>query len=730
MGQADMRRLSAKWMSNMPDSWEIGPDAGPQTQRLSWTQLDGERQGGIWKKLCAVADGCEAVAGSRLASEQLHCSEMYMRMHNRLLQHAAAIQAEGQQAQEDAQERTGMEAPTIASSLKLLKEEVFSLCPLHFLISGIVISFVLTMLSFLVPAVQGQLVDVAVDAARKYAQQGGPESVDIGEVLFEPIVLLSVLMFSSYFCEILVGILFAICGHTTVTRLRIKLFRNLTEQEIAFYDSHVSGELSSRLINDSQALSSLTQFTTQTVLGAVVKFAGSLIAMYATHPQLALIAGCLEAMMLMFFMRAFHEATIITPINMVLVRRTGKTVGHYGVVQNHAMAKANAVAVEVLGSIRTVQSNVGEQQEAVFFTERLNRYLRIIKATVYLETVLRFTQYGLSKIRNIVVLAVAMHQVITGSLTIGGYTAFSQYVNLYEDGFKNLADIWINFKQTVTSTGKFIQLLLRRPEIPFEGGFLPPVCRGSLVLEDVSFAYSGRADLQVLTKVRLEANPGDIVALIGESGAGKTTLGRLLLRYYDPSDGSITLDGLDYRSYNIRWLRSQIGFVEQEPVLFDRKLSDNIAYGSAKGAPREEIEAAARRANAHKFITDLQSGYETHPGERAARISGGQKQRVAIARAIIRNPKMLVLDEATSALDSENEHIVQQALDELMRGKSSCKTTFIIAHRLSTVVRSTKILVLDKGHVVEQGTHDELVSNEGSRYASFMKHQIVSPLLS
>ncbi|CAK9089683.1 ABC transporter B family member 1 (ABC transporter ABCB.1) [Durusdinium trenchii] len=662
----------------------------PAESQMSWQQLDGERlsQDPDWP-----ASACWALS--------------YVKMHNMLLQEARQIQSEGQQAQEEQHGRTGLEAVTIASSLKLLKNEVFSLCPMHFLISGIVVSFVLTTLSFMVPWVQGQLVDVAVSEAAKYAKDG-PEAVDIGAALFEPILLLSVLMFSSYLCEIMVGILFAICGHTTVTRLRIKLFQNLTEQEIAFYDSHVSGELSSRLINDSQALSSLTQFTTQTVLGAVVKFAGSLLAMFATHPKLALLA------------------TIITPINMVLVKRTGKTVGFYGVVQNHAMAKANAVAVEVLGSVRTVQSNVGEQYEAEFFMHRLNRYLRIIKATVYLETVLRFTQYGLSKVRNIVVLAVAMNQVITGQLTIGSYTAFAQYVTLYEDGFKNLADIWINFKQTITSTGKFIQLLLRQPDFAFDQGLQPTNCLGRLHLKDVSFAYASRPDHQVLSSINLEANPGDVVALVGESGAGKSTLGRLLLRHYDPTSGHIFFDALDYRSLNLRWLRAQIGFVEQEPVLFDRTLEENIAYGSAKGAPMKDIQEAASRANAHNFISTLQNGYNTHPGERAARISGGQKQRVAIARAIIRNPKLLVLDEATSALDSENEHIVQQALDELMNGR----TTFVIAHRLSTVIGATKIMVLDKGYVIEEGSHSELVARENSRYGSFMKHQLVSPLLS
>lgn len=626
----------------------------------------------------------------------------YLEMHRKLVTKAQEINA-GRLEQRDAvQAITGQEEQTIRSSMQLLRREVFALCPLQFLVSGMVASFALTAMSFCVPYLQGQLVDAAVDAMTR--RRAG-EDVDEVAVIGPKLAVVALLMFASYMCEILVGILFAISGHSTVTRLRIKLFRNLTVQDIAFYDAHVSGELSSRLINDSAALSSLTQFTTQTLLGAMVKFAGSLVAMYATHPYLALIA------------------TVITPLNTLLVRRTGRTVGHYGTVQNHAMAKANAVAIEVLGNIRTVQSNVGETQEAVRFMERLNYFLRVIKGTVYLETVLRFTQYGLSKARDVVVLALAMHQVITGGLTIGQYTAFAQYIGLYEDGFNNLAGIWINFKQTITSTGKFVQLLVRRPSIsPDDGGLEPPSCAGAVTFERVRFAYQLRPEQPVLSELTLRTEPGDVVALVGESGAGKSTVGRLLLRYYDPSGGRLLLDGVDFRDLSLWWLRSQIGVVEQEPVLFDRSISENIAYGAARLRREDEVRRAAELANAHGFISELPTAYGTHPGEKAARISGGQKQRIAIARAIIRDPKVLLLDEATSALDSENEYLVQQALDFLMREKKA--TTFIIAHRLSTVKHATRILVLHKGCVVEQGSHAELLELHG-KYASFMQHQLV-----
>jgi len=648
--------------------------------------------------------------GERLSNDpdwpQSNCwASSYLRMHNKLVGRAKDIQAEGQASRSSSQAATGQQEPTIADSMRLLRKEVFALCPTDYLAFGICVSMALTILSFTVPYVTGRLVDTAITGLNDRLA-GKP--VDVWPLLLPGLIQVAFLTLGGYLCEIVVGIVFAICGHTTVTRLRIKLFRNLTVQEVAFYDKHVSGELASRLINDSAALSSLTQFTTQTMLGAVVKFVGSLVAMYSTHGQLALIA------------------TIITPINTVLVRRTGRTVGFYGVVQNHAMAKANAVAIEVLGSIRTVQSNVGETQESDRFMDKLNYYLRVIKATVYLETVLRFTQYGLSRVRNVVVLAYAMNMVIQGDLTIGSYTAFAQYIALYEDGFKNLADIYVNFKQTITSTGKFVQLLLREPKVTHVGGECPPSCAGRITLESVKFNYETRPDKLVLEGLSIDASPGNVIALVGESGAGKTTLGRLLLRYYDPSGGRVLIDGRDYRDVNLRWLRAQIGFVEQEPVLFDRPMVENIAYGSSRGKSFEDVKKAAEMSNAHKFITELAEGYDTHPGERAARISGGQKQRVAIARAVIRDPKVLLLDEATSALDSENEHIVQQALDNLMMGK----TTFIIAHRLSTVVRATKIVVMDKGRILESGTHEELVNNEQSKYASFMRHQMVSPLLS
>jgi len=628
----------------------------------------------------------------------------YMKMHEMLIDKAKIINDEKTDSRERASNERGEHTQTVRSSMSLLRKEVFVLCPMNYLVSGIFFSMILTALSFTGPLISGWLVDIAVNALGRRSQG---EEVDVKALIYPPLMIYAGALLASYLCEVIVGILFAICGHTTVTRLRTKLFRNLARQEIAFYDTHVSGELSSRLINDAAALSQMTQFTTQYFLGSLVRFVGSMIAMYSTHPKLASIA------------------CVIIPFSVFLVRKTGSVVGYYGVVQNDAMAKANSVAVEVLGAIRTVQSNVGEAMEGNRFMDRMNYYLRVIKATVYIETVLRFTNYGLAKSRDVLLMGIGMNEVATGGMTIGQWTAFMQLVILSSDGFNNLAEIWLNFKQTITSTGKFVQLLLRQPQIPYESGLQPEACSGCIELVNVTFAYATRPDKPVLTGVSMKAVPGSVIALVGESGAGKSTIGRLLQRFYDPSSGQVLLDGVNFQDLNVRWLRSQIGVVEQEPVLFDRPLFENIAYGSAQERSLDECKEAAKKANAHDFIEKLEGGYMAAPGERAARISGGQKQRCAIARAIVRCPKVLLLDEATSALDAENEFIVQTALDNLMQGK----TTFVIAHRLSTVVRATTIMVLDQGVVVEQGSHDELNAMDG-KYASFMKYQMVSPLLS
>jgi ABC-type multidrug transport system fused ATPase/permease subunit len=255
---------------------------------------------------------------------------------------------------------------------------------------------------------------------------------------------------------------------------------------------------------------------------------------------------------------------------------------------------------------------------------------------------------------------------------------------------------------------RVFELVDRVPAIPPRGGRILPQIDGEVRFQAIQFAYPSRPDVQVLRDFHLVLEAGKAVAVVGPSGAGKSTVASLLYRLYDPTSGSVTLDGHPYAELDAGWLRRQVGVVAQEPLLFSTSIAENIRYGRSE-ASDEEVEAAARMANAHQFVSGFPDGYRTLVGERGVQLSGGQKQRVAIARAVLKNPRILILDEATSALDAENEHLVKEALDRLMRGR----TTLIIAHRLSTVKDADRVVVLSGGQVAQSGTHADLVSEEG-----------------
>ncbi|KAL1530114.1 hypothetical protein AB1Y20_001035 [Prymnesium parvum] len=624
------------------------------------------------------------------------------RQHHRMLEEARAMRDEASKADEVA-------TSTTASSQDHERDKehhtiwhyLWTCCPKVYLFPGLVCSLFLTASSFGTPYVQGVLFDVAVNAT--FTNGTTIDEAWDSQVL--PLLgAVAGLQASTWLFEVLVGTLYALAAHTALTRLRIRMFHNLVQQDAAFFDAHVSGELSSRLINDSGALQSLAQFTSQNLVQAAVRVLGSIVAMFVTHPLLALLA------------------TLVTPVNWFIVHRAGEVSGLYGVVQNGAMAKANAQAVEVLGAMRTVQASTAELREARRFSERINRFLKVVIVTVQCQTAVIFAQLGLSKVRDVLVLGFGMHQVLAGNLTIGSFTAFTTYVSLYEQGFLALANIWLNTKQTLIAAGRFLQLMERQPAILAGVGDSPSSCLGLLEFRNVTFAYPAGIEVPVLRGLSFTVEPGTVVALVGASGAGKSTVGRLIERFYDPQHGALLLDGADYRTLDFRWLRRQIGLVEQEPVLFDCSLLENIKYGNPEASDKC-AQTAAERANAHEFIRSLPNGYASMPGEKGTRISGGQKQRVAIARALNKEPRLLLLDEATSALDSTNEAIVQSSLDALMQGR----TTVVIAHRLSTVVRATKILVLGDGVVLESGTHSELAADPTSAYARFMQHQLVAP---
>jgi ATP-binding cassette subfamily B protein len=283
-----------------------------------------------------------------------------------------------------------------------------------------------------------------------------------------------------------------------------------------------------------------------------------------------------------------------------------------------------------------------------------------------------------------------------------------------------IADIWAEFMRASGAAERVFELLDRKPEIPATGGERLPAVQGRVEFRDVHFSYPSRPDVPVLQGIHLTLEPGEVVAIVGPSGAGKSTLAALLARMYDPQGGHLELDGRDLKTLDPEWLRQRIGTVAQEPLLFSSSVVDNIRYGRM-GATLEEVQAAARAANAHDFITRFPEGYDTLVGERGVQLSGGQKQRVAIARAVLKDPRILVLDEATSALDAESEHLVKDALERLMKGR----TTLIIAHRLSTVVGADRVLVLEGGKVVQSGSHAALMTQDGL-YRRLVERQFVA----
>jgi len=304
-------------------------------------------------------------------------------------------------------------------------------------------------------------------------------------------------------------------------------------------------------------------------------------------------------------------------------------------------------------------------------------------------------------------------------MTAGALTAFLMYTLSVAMSLGGLSVLYGDFMKAIGASARVFELTDRVPQVNYTGGMRPSSLEGKIALQDVHFSYPSRPDQKVLQGLDLQLQPGHVVALVGPSGAGKTTIANLIEVFYYPNQGRLILDGRDLRDYDPKWLHENVGVVEQLPCLFATTIAKNIAYGLGENVPMDKIMQAAREAHAHDFIMGFSEGYETLVGERGVRLSGGQKQRIAIARALLKDPSILLLDEATSNLDSESEHLVQKALDALMKGR----TVLVIAHRLSTVRNATNIVVMKDGRVAEQGTHEQLMQQEGI-YVQLVSRQL------
>jgi ABC transporter fused permease/ATP-binding protein len=496
--------------------------------------------------------------------------------------------------------------------------------------------------------------------------------------------------------------LFTVAGERSVARLRQRLFDRILAQEVAFFDSERTGDLISRLSADTTLLQSAVSANISIGLRSSVQAIGAIVLLFVTSPRLAVL------------MLAVVPAIAVGAVAYGRrVRRLAKQV-------QDRLAEGAAVAEESLGGLRTVRSFAAEQAESLRYGVAIDASFRASQKRARQSALFMGLVSCAGYAAGALVFWYGGRLVVEGKLTAGQLTSFLVYTLFVGFSLGALADLWADFMKALGAAERVFELLDRAPAIPLSGGEQLSEVRGNVRFEGVSFSYPSRPDVTVLDGLSFEILRGQRVALVGPSGSGKSTVAALLQRFYDPSAGVISVDGVLLARLDPQWLRRQIGTVAQEPLLFSTSVADNIRYGRPE-ASDADVEAAARAANAHDFIASFPEGYATRVGERGVQLSGGQKQRVAIARALLKDPRILILDEATSALDAESEHLVREALERLMRGR----TTLIIAHRLSTVAGADQVLVVEKGAISQAGTHAELIAREGT-YRRLVERQMVS----
>ena len=491
---------------------------------------------------------------------------------------------------------------------------------------------------------------------------------------------------------------FTLAGEKTVKRLRARLFSQIMGQNITFFDKQKTGELLGRLSSDTAVLQNALSVNISMLVRSLVQALGGLVMLFITSAKLTVFI-----------------LVIIPPLGL-LAARFGRKVKAISKRAQDALAASSGVAEEGISGVRTVKSFAQEKFENNRYDERLEISFGLSKEKI--GVIASFTNLvslvGLSAVVFIVWYGGTL--VIQGEMTVGTLTSFLLYVITVAFSVGMLGSLWTDFMSAYGASGRIFELLEKETE-NIEVG-IPQIKTGRIEFNDVHFAYPSRPEFPVLKGVSFSMDSHETVAVVGSSGAGKSTLVQLLMRFYETDIGSILFDGIDSKSYSLKGLRESIGIVAQEPILVSESLFENIRYGKPD-ATLVEVQNAARLAFAHDFITSFPDGYKTLVGERGVQLSGGQKQRVAIARALLKNPRILVLDEATSALDAESEHLVQKALEDQI-GK---RATLIIAHRLSTVKRADKILVIQEGRVVQVGSHSELFKQENGLYHKLVERQ-------
>ncbi|WP_414657964.1 ABC transporter ATP-binding protein [Deinococcus sp. VB343] len=544
--------------------------------------------------------------------------------------------------------------------------------------AGVVATLISSSLGLVFPRLFGRLIDASF--LKVGTQDTGP--LDRTVLLLLGIFALSALFGAAQ------SYLLSRVGASVVADLRRALFSHLLTLSPRFFGEHKTGDLTSRLTSDVSTVQAVTSTALAQLVSQSFTLIGSAVLLVMTSARLSLLT------------------LIIIPFVIGTAFTLGRRIRKVSRGVQDAVAAANADAEEAISGVRIVQGFTAEHLETRRYGQGVQLAFEAALARAKLQALMSGSMSFLTFGALALVLWYGGRQVMGGEMSPGDLVTFLFYAMQVGGTVAGLTGIFNQFQEALGASGRIFELLDEQPELQ-QSSQPKPLTRmdGAVEFKDVSFQYGSQSVLQHL---QFQVPAGQVVALVGPSGAGKTSLVNLLIRFWDVTDGQVLIDGVDVRDYALADLRRQVGSVPQETLLFSGTVAENILYGRPD-ATDDEVRSAARAANAEEFVVRLKRGYDTVVGERGVKLSGGQRQRITLARAILKNPRILILDEATSALDNESEALVQAAIENLMVGR----TTFIIAHRLSTVRNADRILVLDRGRVVQDGTHAELYESGG-----------------